>query len=494
MKKPDYKNTFLATAAVLLTVMLVGCNGSQNDEAGAAASSDATEIGKEAAREEGTTSWREDYAYSMGTAAMHYAYPYLRMAHVRWDWTIKTPAHPEVVPNNALNTFWHASKLTNADWREGGTPNNDTLYSVAWLHVADEPLIISLPLIDRFYTFELSGMNSDNFAYISELEHGRKAGNYALLPRGWKGELPDGVFAVAEVPSPWIMVGGRTYVGGENDIPVVRELQQQYKITPLGQWGQNDIEIARPEVFKPYDTELDPLAIWKTINHALTENPPIGGETMLMRFFTEINIGPDLDVDALDDESKRGLARAAVDGLDQIKQAQLNGAGSSVTYNNGWVYNNALGRAGTNGDFLNRTVHQSYSGIVANDPAEAIYYGGFVGSDKQPLNGSKKYQIKIPAGGEPEVNAFWSITMYGTDGNFVANEIQRYSIGDRTAGLRRDADGGLTIALQAEMPSDEAVNWLPAPAGTFYLVLRAYQPGQSVLDGSFALPPVILLD
>ncbi len=446
------------------------------------------------AEHEASNDWREDYAYSMGIAALHYTYPYLRMARTRWDWTRETPAHPEVTPNKALNTFWHASRLTDANWKEGGAPNNDTLYTIAWLHVAEEPMILSVPAMDRYYTFQLSGMNSDNFAYVSELEHGRKGGHYALLPRGWQGELPDGVIAVAEVPSPWVLVAGRTYVAGEEDIPAVQASQEKYRITPLSQWGRDPIQTPRPEVFKPYDESADPLAVWKTINRALTENPPVDDEVALMNFFQEINIGPGLDVDALDEAAKRGLARAAVDGFVQIQKAKQAGAGRGGVSSNGWNYYTGLGRGGASGDFLTRTVHQSYAGIVANDPQEAMYYGGFRGSDDQLLNGSKRYRIHMPAGAEPDVGAFWSITMYGANNNLVANEINRYSIGDRTPGLVRDADGGLTIALQHERPTDAEVNWLPAPEGAFWLILRAYQPGPSLLDGSWPLPPAETLD
>ena len=439
------------------------------------------------------TDWRENYAYNMGVAAMHYTYPYLRMAHVRWNWTMAEAKHPEVQPNNSLNTFWHASRLTDSNWTEGGAPNNDTLYSVAMLHVSEEPYILSVPAVDRYYTFELAGMNSDNFAYVSELQHGRQGGHYALLPRNWEGTLPEGVVAVAEVPSPWVLVGGRTYVGGSEDVVSVRALQQHYKVTPLSQWGSEEIAPPQPEVFQPYDSATDPLAVWKTINRMLGENPPIGAEAALMDFFKEIKIGPGMDVEALDDASRKGLARAATEGLAQIHSAQMSGAGD-VEMHNGWIYSSALGRAGANGDFLMRTVHQSYSGIVANDPEEAIYYGGYRGSDGQALNGDKRYQIQLPAGSEPDVGAFWSITLYNSSANMVGNEMNRYSIGDRTTGLVRDDKGGLTIAIQADAPADEKINWLPAPQGPFWMVLRAYQPGPDLLEGKWSPPKIKVVE
>ena len=433
--------------------------------------------------------WRENYAYNLGVAAMHYSYPYLRMAQVRWNWTKAEPSHPEVQPNNALNQFWHASRLTDANWVEGGAPNNDTLYSVAMLKVVDEPFILSVPPMDRYYTFQLAGMNSDNFGYVSELRHGRKGGHYALLPQGWEGELPEGVEPVAEVPSPWVLIGGRTYIAGPQDLVAVRSLQRQYRVTPLSQWGNAEVQPPAADVFEPFDPDVDQLAVWKTINRMLSENPPLEDEKALMQFFKEINIGPGLDVETLDEASQRGLARAAKEGLAQIKQAQMAGAGE-LEKSGGWIYSAALGRAGAQGDFLMRTVHQSFAGIVANDPEEAIYYGGYHSSDGKPLNGKKRYLLQLPPGSEPNVGAFWSITLYDDKANMVRNEIGRYSIGDRSTGLVRDVQGGLTIAIQADAPVDEQLNWLPAPEGPFWLVLRAYQPGPSVLNKEWSPPPV----
>jgi hypothetical protein len=362
---------------------------------------------------------------------------------------------------------------------------------LAWLLVDKEPMILSLPPIDRYFTFQISGFNSDNFAYVSELNHGRAGGHYALLPSGWEGDLPAGVEVVSEVPSPWVMVAGRTYVAGEEDLPAVQQLQEQYKLTPLSQWGQAEVTPATPAVFEPMSSQEDELAAWKTINRAMQENPPTGPDAVMADFFQELSIGPGLDLDLLDSSSKRGLARAAKDGLEQIKKAQLSGSGGKISHNNGWIYSNSLGHAGLDGDYFLRTVHQSYAGIVANDPEEAMYYGGYMGSDGLPLNGDKQYRIQLPAG-EPDVSAFWSITLYGMDANFVDNSISRYAIGDRTPNLVRDEDGQLTIALQNQKPEDSNVNWLPTPKGAFFLVLRAYQPAPSLLNGEWQLPPVIV--
>lgn len=480
------KKFFTVTLSLVALVILGGCR----DEA-------IEPTNESAVVAEGVNHWREDYAYSMGVAAMHYAYPYWRMAHDRYNMTQHVIEGPQAlaIPNQMLNQYWHSGILLDATFEGGTASNNDALYSVAWVHVDDEPVVLTVPKMDRYFTLQLAGVNSDNFAYVGELATGRDGGNYALLPRGWQGQLPDGVTALAEVPSPWIMIMGRTYVSGPDDIPAVRKIQQQYRITPLSQLGQAAVVVPKPEVFKPYDKDYsdidDPIAVWKTINRMLTENPPLEDEQQLMSLFREINIGPGMDVEALDEASKRGLSRAAVDGLAQIKQMRVDGVGSVMQQKGGWVYGLNLGRAGTNGDFLSRTVWQSYAGIVANDANESMYYGAYADGNGEPLDGRYNYTLTIPADGVPDVKAFWSITMYQADNNFVDNELNRYAFGDRTEGLVYAPNGDLVIALQAERPEDESVNWLPTPKGPFWMIFRAYLPGESLLNDEWQPQPVV---
>ncbi len=118
------------TAGVVLAWWVLAAPGSVSQRVAAA---------EPAAAAEPSTDWREDYAYNMGVAAMHYLYPYFRMAEVRHRWTMTDVEHPEVEPNHALNSFWHAARLTDHHWKEGGAPNNDTVYSGGWLLVDEEP-------------------------------------------------------------------------------------------------------------------------------------------------------------------------------------------------------------------------------------------------------------------------------------------------------------------------------------------------------------------
>ena len=239
--------------------------------------------------------WHGEYVYSLGLQAFIYGFPYIYNAQTRYKW-VTQPRNPDFVPYAALNEFWHASQLMDATYRDGGCPNNDTLYSTAWLDLSEEPIILSHPdMGDRYFTFELMGVGSDNFDYIGQRATGSKAGSFAIVGPDWEGELPDDVDqSRAHSPSPTVLVMGRTLVNGDADVATVKELQKEYLLTPLSQWGNANVE--RPErhnVLEPIEPEQDPLGPFKTLNAMLEENPPPADHALLLNQFARIGIGPD---------------------------------------------------------------------------------------------------------------------------------------------------------------------------------------------------------
>jgi hypothetical protein len=104
--------------------------------------------------------------------------------------------------------------------------------------------------------------------------------------------------------------------------------------------------------------------------------------------------------------------------------------------------------------------------------------------------GAQNYILHFPPGGLPPNDAFWSLTMADEKEHFVANPIDRYSVGDRS-GLAPNPDGSVDIYLQHSAPAGHESNWLPAPAGRFVLWLRVYVPGEAILRGEYTVPPVL---
>ena len=436
-----------------------------------------------------TVDWREEYAYALGIQAYVIGYPWIYLPTVRWLW-VTQERNPKLIPYVPLNQFWHHRALADATYKDGGGANNDTLYTIAWLDLAKEPMIISVPDTgDRYYTMELASLDGDNFAYIGKRTTGTKAGNYAIVGPHWKGTLPKDVKTVDPSRTNAVLIFGRTLISGPEDLPAAHAIQDQYKLTPLSQWGNKDYQpVDDRNVFQP-SPKSDPLGEWKTMNRAMSEDPPVGEQAVLMSAFKDIGVGPGMDVDKMDEATKRGLARAAVTGMEILK------ASIKVFYGgvkiNGWRFTSkTYGRAGLAGEYLNRAGPQCLAGVIGNEPEEAMYILAFEDVKGDILDGSKKYQVRIAPGQFPPVKSFWSLTMYGTDYNLVENPIKRYSLGDRSP-LKRDADGGITIYVQNESPGPEREsNWLPAPKGTFYMNLRNYTPEQSLLDRQWTPPSV----
>ncbi|AKB28998.1 hypothetical protein MSSIT_2279 [Methanosarcina siciliae T4/M] len=441
--------------------------------------------------------WQEEYAYSLGLQAFIYGFPYVYNALTRYKWT-NLPQDPKRVPYAPVNHFWHATELIDATYRDGGCPNNDTLYSIAWVDLSKEPVILSVPEIpaDRYWTFELNTFTSDNFAYVGK-RIGSRAGNYALIGPDWHGDLPRDVTAVTpSSPTPWILILGRTLADSVDDLPSVHALQAQYRLTPLSFWGKPEVKLPESRnVYKPAVAlagSNDPLGPWKTLNAMLAENSPATHHEVLLKQFETIGIGPGLDIEQQPEVVKRALQRVLGVGMSLLRQQFMSGVWAKFV--NGWRYPPSnMGRFGD--EFLLRAADQSLAGIVANDPVEAVYLVNLTDNSGEPLTSAHRYEVTFPKGHEPPVDAFWSMTVYGTDNNLIPNQINRYSIGNRNPGVKKNEDGGTTFYFQSESPGpDKESNWLPTGNGAWFTIMRMYIPHPEVVNAEWKCPPIVRVD
>ncbi len=251
------------------------------------------------------TNWKNEFTYTLGVQAFIYGFPYVYLPSIRYKWTnIPSEAH-HVSPYVPLNTFWRASHMITSDYKDGGSPNNDTFYSIAILDLSKGPVILEHPDMEaRYFTFELADMTSDNFDYIGQRATGSKAGKFLICHKGWKGELPPGVRKAADSPTPWGLIFGRTIVKDLEDAPVAYEISKHYRLTPLDFYLKNNkneefISTDR-NVWKPYDVKKDYLAPWKTMIRTMKENPPPEKDNILLNWFSNIGIGPETDPAELD--------------------------------------------------------------------------------------------------------------------------------------------------------------------------------------------------
>ena len=426
--------------------------------------------------------WREQNAYTLGVQAYLYAFPWAYMPEARW---LRTEAL-----DRQADRFDHIRHLEDANHLSGGAPNNDTLYSRAWVYLKDEPVILTVPEIaDRYYTMEITDFMGDNFAYVGTRATGNQGGKLRDRGSRLEGNAARGRNGAAAVldalgdNSGPHLCEGCVRSGRRAQDP--RSVQARAAFA-MGQAGSRPPKDA--VIWEGFDPKTDPLADWKTINRAMIEVPPPVRDADMLQQFARIGIGPGLDVEAQDESMKRGLARAAVDGKKIIADAFTDGYLQKVV--NGWNYPPpATGRPSPSRDWIFRAV-QMLAGFIANDPVEGTYLNVSVDGDGKPLTGKNRYVIHFDKGGEPKVKAFWSVTMYNPQYNLVANPIDRYSLGDRS-GMKHDADGGLTIYVQKDSPgADKESNWLPAPDRQFFMIMRTYLPADDIVNQTWQPPKI----
>jgi hypothetical protein len=369
------------------------------------------------------------------------------------------------------------------------TPNADTPYSLLQADLRAEPIVLSVPEIekDRYYSVQLSDMYSFNYGYIGSRATGNNAGNYMIAGPDWKGETPAGIKQVFRCETQFGICIYRTQLFNAADIDNVKKIQAGYKVQPLSAFLKQPAPPAAPTIDWPkFSDEAFKTDFPSYLDFLLQFCPEVPAEKALRAKFASIGIGPGetFDFKDLDLEHKAEVGLGVKDGFAKIEQ-KVATLGKTI---NGWQISAAQGdRAFYNGNWLLRAA-AAKAGIYGNDAVEATYPLTKKDSTGQPLDGSKNnYTITFPNGQLPPVNAFWSITMYdGKTQLLIKNPIDRYLINSpMLPTLKKNADGSLTLYIQKDSPGkDKESNWLPAPDGLIYLVMRLYWPKET--------PPSIL--
>ena len=378
----------------------------------------------------------------------------------------------------ALNAFRHSRALSGAKDRAITTPNNDTLYSSAWLDLTRGPVTLVIPPTgNRYISVAAMNMFTDNDAVLGTRTTGGQGGRYTLVGPGQPGLGPHTVRIAT--PHAWLLA--RVLVDGPEDLAAT------YKV-------QDGLQLTGPTVVAPSDTYASrrspPLEFLASVGRLLQSDPPPATDGALFQRVAALGLRPhdgfapaNLDAAAL-----KALSAGVVDAIPIIR------GGAAGVAADGWNY--LPGDIGLFGQDYAFRAAVALGGLGALPPVEAMYVNP-VGDRGRMFTGPGPYRLSFPAGRLPPVDAFWSLTMYeGTpDGQFflTENPIARYSIGDRTPGLRRNPDGSLDLWLARGDPGGErTANWLPAPAtGAFTVTMRAYLPRPELLDGRYRLPPIL---
>ncbi|HEY4170641.1 MAG TPA: DUF1254 domain-containing protein [Reyranella sp.] len=436
-----------------------------------------------------------------------YLFPVYEMYRTRWNATVdeKNPARQK------LNRFLHVPTLATYRSRAVTMPNADTLDSSAWLDLSVEPVFLTVPdMGGRYYSFALMSLFTDNFACISRRLDGNRPRPRMIVGPGWKGAADRDVELVrAPTNSVWLL--GRILVDGPPDQESVWTLQSRTLLESPDMRNERRI-LETQELMRQRNTPPpEPVADWSPINpadpfdlfevgmRAMGESPLTERDKTVLEDFVPLRLRPGrkYDLRAFSEAERGAIARGIARARDEIRKADSFGKpGGFGTTVNGWRFpQRDLGNFGD--DYLYRAA-VALTALAALEVAEATYLICSSDAEGRPLDGSRHYMLRFPAGQLPPAKAFWSLSMYELtpEGRafFTDNPLSRYAIGDRTRGLTHGADGSLDILIQHDRPEEgREANWLPAPAGQMRLVLRAYEPDEALLDGSYRIPPVMQL-
>jgi hypothetical protein len=375
------------------------------------------------------------------------------------------------------------------------TPNSDTPYSFVGLDLRAEPIVLTVPPIekDRYFSIQLIDAYTFNFDYIGSRTTGNDGGSFLIAGPGWKGQTPAGVKKVFQSETEFAFALYRTQLFNPDDLDNVKKVQAGYNAEPLSAFLGQPAPAAAPAIDfnKPLtpDEEKTSLAFFNELNFVLQFCPTVPSETDLMARFAQIGVGAGktFDVNTLLPEMKTAIEQGMADAWVDLGNLQKRIESGEVPIGDlpgsrSFLKNNYLYRMGT-----------AVLGIYGNSKEEAMYplYG--VDAEGQKLDGANRYTMHFAPGQLPPVNAFWSLTMYELPASLlVANPLNRYLLNSpMLPQFVKDADGGLTLYVQNESPgADKEPNWLPAPKGPFLVFMRLYWPKQEALNGTWKQPPM----
>ena len=383
------------------------------------------------------------------------------------------------------------------------TPNSDTPYSQLGLDLRTEPMVLSMPAVEkgRYYTAEINDLYTFIAGYIGSRTTGNDAGDFLIAGPRWTGTKPEGIKALIPVETDLAFVFYRTQLFRPEDMDNVKRIQAAYKVQPLSAFLGTQPPKPAPKIdfLKPISAEEErtSLEFFNELNWVLQFCPTHPSESALMARFARLGIGAGrkFDPGSLSPEIRKAIEDGRADAWADMDVLAKRISAGEVTSGD------LLGtRASLKNNYLYR-MRGTVAGIWGNVKEEAIYPAYYADSTGQPLDGSKnRYAVRFAADRLPPVNAFWSLTMYDLPGRLlVANPLNRYLINSpMLPDLKRDADGSLTLYVQHESPGkDKESNWLPAPDASIYMVMRLYwlktEP-PSILppgDGTWQPPAIV---
>lgn len=431
-------------------------------------------------------------AHTIGVEAYIYFYPLLTMDITRKQFTNIEPG--KEFGKGPMNMFVSVPQYPPADFKGVVRSNFDTLYSVAWLDLTKEPLIIAAPdTAGRFYLLPMLDMWSDVFASPGWRTTGTEAAQFLVTPPGWTGTVPEGLSHLP-APTPFVWVIGRTKTDGAADYAAVHKIQAGYTVTPLSRLGKGAEPVSvkvdpSVDMKTPPKIQVDSLPAANYFAYAaelLKMHPPHSTDQPMLAQIKRLGIEPGkpFNMDGLDADIKAALETVPAEAQALMKWK----VETLARVVNGWSMNTDT--MGVYGNYYLKRAIVAQVGLGANLPEDAIYPLNMGDANGKALDGANRYVLHFPKGEAPPVNAFWSITLYDPEGFQVGNSLNRFAVSSWMP-FKNNADGSLDLYFQNESPGkDLEANWLPAPKGPFNLTMRLYGPKSEALNGKWNPPAV----
>jgi hypothetical protein len=439
----------------------------------------------------------EGYARLVARNAYFWAWPMVNIYNRRlaFDQCPEPGLMNGVLPFAPLNTLSMLHDYVQPEQRWVACPNQDVVYGAGIAALDRSPVVVQVPdFAGRFWVYQVVDLRTDGFAQIGAM-YGTPPGFYLLVGPTWTGEVPKGIVKVFRSPTNTAFVVPRVFqddspqdkravqsVISGIDLYALDKFDGQMKhrdwtklpkfAPPGGDGGEGETAWVFPDRF--FDQLPDVLA----------DAPPLPGEEALYAQILAV-----IDAAYRDSSLKKAMINEATTVEKDVIAPLLQFRNWGVQLPNHWSAVSNPAHFGT--DYFARTA-VARSNILVNAPAETKYLYQDLDAGGARLNGAKRYTVTFAKDQKPPGYGFWSLTLYDAHHFFVPNDMKRYSLGTKNKDLKTNADGSLTIYVQADPPPDaQRTNWLPAPKGEdFSLFIRAYWPKVAVIDGSWVPPPV----
>lgn len=440
----------------------------------------------------------ESYVRNLGKMIYVWGWPMVNMhnRHLVFSKVPESGLGDGVLPVAPLNHLTMLTDYIKPEERAVATPNQDVVYGFGIFSLEKEPAVFQVPDFgNRFWVYQLGNQRTDTLGGIGKM-YGSKPGFYMVVGPNWKGKVPKGIKTVFRSPTNLAYIIPRAFLDDTTaDRRAIQPVVSQIMAYPVSEfdgkmktkdWSKIPM-LADPAGGKQGaggETQwVKPEAFFAELPAVMREVPPQQGEQALYGWIQSV-----LDAAARDPNVAETLKQAAVDADKEMMTEMHQYSYAGVPVGNGWVAPMNGAEFGT--DYYSRAA-AAKANIFVNPRRESAYYGAEYDSDKKRLNGASSYQITFAKGALPPVKGFWSMTVYDKSHFFAPNVLNRFSLGTKNKDLVYGADGSLTLYVQHGRPAEDRVaNWLPSPAEDFELFLRAYWPGDEIMQNKWA-PPVI---